>query len=81
MIQVSDLEDELDRSSGVRSSGFIVAHITSNLEEKEEEEEEEEMPLVRKKRSGLRELLRMPRALSFLLLLLLLQLTPLHLPI
>ena len=80
MIQVSDSEDELDRSSGVRSSGFIVAHITSNLEE-EEEEEEEEMPLVRKKRSGLRELLRMPRALSFLLLLLLLQLTPLHLPI
>ena len=76
MIQVSDSEDELDRSSGVRSSGFIVAHITSNLEE-----EEEEMPLVRKKRSGLRELLRMPRALSFLLLLLLLQLTPLHLPI
>ena len=80
MIQVSDSEDELDRSSGVLSSGFIVAHITSNLEE-EEEEEEEEMPLVRKKRSGLRELLRMPRALSFLLLLLLLQLTPLHLPI
>ena len=51
MIQVSDSEDELDRFSGVRTSGFIVARIASDSEE----EEEEEMPLERKR--GLCELL------------------------
>ena len=51
MIQVSDSEDELDRFSGVRTSGFIFARIANNLEE----EEEEEMPLERKR--GFRELL------------------------
>lgn len=50
MIQVSNSEDELDRSSGVRPSGLIVARIASTLEE-----EEEEMLLERKK--GLHELL------------------------
>ena len=50
MIQVSDSEDKLDKSSGVYTSGFIVARITSDLEE-----EEEEIPLERKK--GLHELL------------------------
>ena len=54
MIQVLDLEDELDRSSGIHSSRFIVVRITSSLEE---EEEEEEMPLERKKGSSLCELL------------------------
>ena len=57
MIQVSDSEDELDKSSCIHSSGFIVARITSNLEEEEEEEEEEEMPLERKKGLSLCELL------------------------
>ena len=37
VIQVSNLEDELDRSSGLHSSGFVVARITSSLEEEEEE--------------------------------------------
>ena len=50
MIQVSDSEDELDRFSSVRSSGFIFTRITSSLEE-----EEEEMLLERKR--SLRELL------------------------
>jgi len=56
VIQVSYLEDELDRSSCIRSSGFIITRITSNLEE-EEEEEEEEIPLERKKGLSLCELL------------------------
>ena len=51
MIQVSDLEDELDKSSSVRALGFTVARVANSLEK----EEEEEMPLERKK--GLRELL------------------------
>ena len=90
MIQVSDSEFEFDTSSCIRSSGFIVVRITSNLED------EEEIPLERKKGSSLRKLLsgrskgsmsKEPRALSFLLLLLilllllLLLLPPLHLPI
>ena len=50
MIQVSDSEDELDKSSGVYTSGFIIARITSDLEE-----EEEEILLERKK--GLHEFL------------------------
>lgn len=50
MIQVSDLEDEPDRSSGIRTFGFVVAHIDNSSEE-----EEEEMSLNRKR--GLRELL------------------------
>ena len=50
MIQVSDSEDELDKSSGIYTSRFIVASITSDLEE-----EEEEILLERKK--GLHELL------------------------
>ena len=54
VIKVSDLEDEPNRSSGVHSSGFVIARITSSLEE---EEEEEEMPLERKKGSSLHELL------------------------
>ena len=37
VIQVLNSEDELDRSSGLRSSGFVVARITSSLEEEEEE--------------------------------------------
>lgn len=49
MIQVSDSEDELDRTSSIRSSKFIVTRITDNLKE------EEEMSLERKR--GLRELL------------------------
>ena len=53
VIQVSDSEDELDKSSGVCTSGFIVECIARRLEE--EEEEEEEMPLERKR--GLRALL------------------------
>ena len=48
VVQVLDLEDELDRSLGVRPSKFIVAHVDSSLEE-----EEEEMPLDKKR--GLRE--------------------------
>ena len=52
VIEVSDSEDELDKSSGVRSIRFIVARITRSLEE-----EEEEMPLERKKGSSFRELL------------------------
>lgn len=39
MIQVSDLEDELDRSSVVRSPRLIVARLGSTLEE------EDDMPL------------------------------------
>ena len=50
MIQVSNSEDELDRSSSVWPSRFVIACIASSLEE-----EEEEIPLERKK--GLRELL------------------------
>ena len=53
VIQVSNSEDELHRSSGVHSSGFIVACITNSLEE----EEVEEILLGRKKGSSLRELL------------------------
>ena len=50
VIEVLDLEDELDRSSSVRSTGFVIACITSSLEE-------EEIPLERKKGPSLRELL------------------------
>ena len=50
MIQVLDLEDELDRFSGVRTSGLIIVRINNSSEE-----EEEEMALNRKK--GLWELL------------------------
>lgn len=52
MIQVSDSEDELDKSSSFRTSRFVVvcAVISSR-----EEEEEEEMSLTGKK--GLRDLL------------------------
>ena len=39
MIQVTNLEDELDRFSSVRTSGFIITRIASNSEEEEEEEE------------------------------------------
>lgn len=49
MIQVSDLEDKPDRSSGVRAPGLIVAHIDHSSEE-----EEEGMSLNRKR--GLHEL-------------------------
>ena len=52
MIQVSDLEDELDRSSGTCTFGFIIVRIASGSKE---EEEEKEMSLERKK--VLRELL------------------------
>jgi len=45
VIQVSDLEDELDKSSSVRALGFTVACVANSLEK----EEEEEMPLERKK--------------------------------
>lgn len=54
MNEILDSEDEIDRSSGVCSGGFVVACITSSLEE---EEEEKKMPLERKKGRGLRELL------------------------
>ena len=50
MIQVLDLEDKLERSSGVRTSGIIVARIDNSSEE-----EKEEMSLNRKR--DLRELL------------------------
>ena len=50
MVQVLDSEDELDRSSGVRTPKFIVAQVDNNSKE-----EEEEMALNRKK--GLHELL------------------------
>ena len=49
MIQVSDLEGELNRSSVVRSPKLIVAQVDNNLEE------EEEMAL--NKRKGLKEIL------------------------
>ena len=49
MIQVSDLEGELNRSSVVRSPKLIVAQVDNSLEE------EEEMAL--NKRKGLKELL------------------------
>ena len=51
MIQVSDSEDKLDKSSNVRTSRFIVAQVANSLEE----EEEEEMAMNRKR--GLCELL------------------------
>ena len=35
VIQVSDLEDELDRSSGVQPSGLVVVRIANNSEEEE----------------------------------------------
>ena len=50
MVQVSNLKDELNRSSGVRTPRFIVARVDDSSEE-----EEEEMALNRKK--GLHELL------------------------
>ena len=50
MILVLDLEDELDRSSGVCAPGLVVARIDNNSEE-----EEEGMSLNKKK--GLSELL------------------------
>ena len=49
VIQVSDLEGELDKSSVVRSPKFIVAQVDNSLEE------EEEMAL--NKRKGLKKLL------------------------
>ena len=54
MIQVSNSEDELEKSSGVRAPRFIVARVANSLKE-EEEEEEKEMLLDRKR--GLHELL------------------------
>ena len=39
MIQVTDLEDELERFSSVRTSRFIVTRIANDSEEEEEEEE------------------------------------------
>lgn len=51
MIQLSDSDDELDKSSDVRALGFIVACVASGS--KEEEEEEGEMLLERKKGSSL----------------------------
>ena len=51
MIQVSDSEEELDKSLGVCPSRLVIAHVVSSSEE----EEEEEMLLERKK--GLRELI------------------------
>ena len=51
MIQVSDLEDELDRSFVIRSSKLIVAHIDGSLEE------EDKMPLDNRKK-GLHELFK-----------------------
>lgn len=83
VIQVSNFEEEVDRSSGIRTSGFIVVCAVISMEE------EEEMSLTRKR--GLCDFLqtgpkgrcpRMPRGLSLLLLfplLLFLQLT--HLPL
>lgn len=53
VIQVTDSEDELDRSSSIHTFVFIVARVASGSKE----EEEEEMPLERKKGSGLRALL------------------------
>ena len=50
MIQVIDSKDELDRSSGIRTPGFVVARINNSSEE-----EEDEMFLNRKR--GSRELL------------------------
>ena len=55
MIQVSNSEDELEKSSGVRAPRFIVARVANSSKEEEEEEEEEEMLLDRKR--GLHELL------------------------
>ena len=43
MIQVSNSEDELDRSSGICALGFIVVRIASSSKE------EKEMPLERKR--------------------------------
>ena len=45
MIQVLDSEDELDRSSSVRTPRLIISWVDDSLEE----EEEEEMALNRKK--------------------------------
>ena len=50
-IQVSDIEDEPNRLSGVCTPSLVIAHIDNSFEE----EEEEEMALNKKK--GLRELL------------------------
>ena len=43
VVQVSDSEDELNRFSGVRTLGLIIARIDNNSED------EEEMALNRKK--------------------------------
>ena len=51
VVQVSDSEDKLDKSSGVHTPRFIVARVDDSLEE----EKEEEMALNRKK--GLSDLL------------------------
>ena len=51
MIQVSDLEDELDRSSVIHSSKLIIANIDGRLEE------DDEMSLDNRKK-GLRELFK-----------------------
>ena len=36
MIEVLNTEDKLDKSLGARSTGFVIARITSSLEEEEE---------------------------------------------
>ena len=36
VIQLSDLEDETNRSSGVRAPGFVVARIDNSSEEEED---------------------------------------------
>ena len=46
MIQVSDSEDEHDRSSSICPFGLVVMHVVCSSKE---EEEEEEIPLERKK--------------------------------
>ena len=57
MIQVSDSEDKLDRSLGIRPFRLVVMHVVSSSEEKEEEEEEEEEEMLLERKKGLHELL------------------------
>ena len=52
MIQVSDLEDELDRSSVIHSSKLIIANIDGRLEEDDE-------MLLDNRKKGLRDSLRL----------------------
>ena len=83
MIHVSDLEDELDRSSVIHSSKLIIANIDGRLEEDDE-------MLLDNRKKGLRDSLRLggrcprtPQGLSlpFIIpLFLILQLTHLLLP-